>query len=124
MNEKKSILRKDSEHTGIYDVEDVKFEIEAATYGEVIEKDGRVVFRLDSRVVKLDVTDCDEIPSKFTFRKHVKSGCDPDKCIAEKRKSCGECKFELFANEVGFNAELLFAQKNDEKRFIATYKIY
>ena len=107
----------------IFDVEDVKYEIEKRTKGDVVEKDGGIKFKLETRAVTIDITDCAEIPSLFNFRKHVESGCCPDKCIAEKKATCDGCRFQFFANEVEFKAELLFAQRNTEKRMIATYKI-
>jgi len=107
----------------VFDAEDIMDEIEKLTEGEVVENEGSIKFKLNTRAIKLDVTDCPEIPSIFKFRKHVNSGCIPDKCITEKKATCDGCKFQFFANEVEFKAELLFAQKNEEKRMMATYKI-
>jgi hypothetical protein len=107
----------------IFDVEDVVHEIEQAVFGEVIEYDGTIVFRLDSKIVEIDITNCAEIPINFTFKKYIESGCVPDKCIAENRKTCAECKFQLFANEVEFKAHLLYAKRNTDKKLMATYRV-
>ena len=106
----------------VYDIEDVKYLIEAKTTGQVVDNNNSVKFKIDTHIIQIDITDCVELPVKFEFKKSINAGCNPDKCITENKRTCEGCKLANFANMVEFKASLLRV-KEDNKRQIAIFYV-
>ena len=108
----------------VFDIEDVKFVIEEKISGKIVEHEGAVKFKMDpdSHIVKLDITDCAEIPVSFEFKKKVDAGCSPDKCIAENKRTCAGCKLENYSSMIIFSASLIYVKEENDRR-IAIFHI-
>lgn len=106
----------------IFDMDDVKEEVESRTIGSIIEHEKSIVFKLANTYLDVDITDCIELPLKFDFKKSFKTDCEPDTCIKKNIRTCKDCKFQLTSNMVGFQAEFLHIIERENRKF-AIYKL-